>query len=70
MKKYLVHTPLSNGVNEAGKIKSIAAGKTIDRDPADEETKSLVACGAISEVPSDDVDADGDGKPDKKPAKK
>lgn len=49
MKKYIVNTPPSE-LDPATK-KRYAVGAIIKRDPEDEETISLVACGALTEIP-------------------
>lgn len=69
IKKYVVHTPL-RGHDPKGKVTPVHT--VIELDADDAETKSLVACAAVVLAPeiADDVDTDGDGKPDKKPAKK
>lgn len=49
MKKYIVNTPPSE-LDPATK-KRYAVGAIIKRDAGDEETISLVACGALTEIP-------------------
>ena len=63
MSKFLVNTPLRG--HTKGKV--VQPGSVIEIEDAD-EVKSLVDVGAVSAIP--EVDADGEAKPAKTPAKK
>lgn len=65
MSKFLVHTPLRGQQKDPSK--TTPAGAVIEIADED-EAKSLVASGAVSIVP--EVEADGEAKPAKTPAKK
>lgn len=69
MKDYIVNTPLSDGYDKAGKRKLVEAGTKVSRDD-DEETRSLVASGALEEIPGSSDGAEAADDKAKKAAKK
>ena len=67
-KKYVVNTPLK-GLDPRGKVTPQFAH--VDLDPAEKETKELVAGHAITLIPepAEEADAEGEAKPASKAKK-